>query len=137
MELEKPIIADTNFLSDHLAGKKTARKMHKTLLKEGHYIITTVITVSELYFGKYRRRWQETRSRKLAELIASLQIIPFSTVHAIEYGRIRAFLADSGLDIGFADTAIAAIAKKENLPILTANIRHFERIEGIEIKLYN
>jgi len=58
MGLDQPIIADTNFLSDYLAGKITAKKEVHALLKEGLYVVTTVITVSELYFGSYRRKWQ-------------------------------------------------------------------------------
>lgn len=110
--------------------------MRLNLLKEGYYVVTTVITVAELFFGKYRRQWQEKRSRKLEELIASLEVIPFLPSHAKEYGQIRASLVKKGLDIGFADAAIAAIAKIEDFPVITGNLRHFERIKDVKIQPY-
>jgi len=136
MELERPILADTDFLSDHLAGTSKAKKAIHGLLSEGFHIASTVITVSELFFGRYRRKWKQRRSERLEELVASLMVIPFTTEHAREYGRIRADLVDRGLDIGFADTAIAAIARREDLTVLTGNIDHFQRIEGLTVRVY-
>ncbi|MHA2248172.1 MAG: type II toxin-antitoxin system VapC family toxin [Candidatus Hodarchaeales archaeon] len=136
MELNRPIIADTDYLSDFLAGKTTAKKTTFNLIKEGRFVITTTITVSELYYGKYRRKWQERRSKTLEELISALAVLPFTIEHAKEYGKIRASLIDNGLDIGFADTAIASIAIIEDLSLLTANVEHFNRIEGLKIRIY-
>ena len=98
--------------------------------------VTTVITVSELYFGSYRRKWQQKRVQLLEQLISSLKILPFTKDHTNEYGRLRALLVDQGSDIGFADTVIAAIAKIESIPVLTANMKHFERIEELMIRPY-
>ena len=136
MELDQPIIVDTDFLSDYLAKKPKAKRTIYNLLKEGLYIITTVITVSELYFGCNRRKWGQRRIKTLKKLITSIKVIDFTLEHAKEYGRLRASLVDKGQDIGFADTAIAAIAKNDDIPILTANIRHFERLDGLKIRPY-
>ena len=136
MELSIPIIADTDYLSDYLARKKLARKITYSLLQDGMYVVTTAITASELYFGKYRRKWQEKRSNTLHALIASLTVIPFTLKHVKIYGEIRAHLVNEGMDIGFADTAIASIALVENIPLLTANFRHFDCVEGLVIRKY-
>ena len=136
MELNRPIIADTDYLSDYLAGKIAAKKTTFNLIKEEMFVVTTTITVSELYYGKYRRKWQERRFKTLEELISALTVLSFTIEHAKEYGKIRASLVDNGLDIGFADTAIASIAIAEDLPLLTANVEHFSRIEGLKIRIY-
>ncbi len=136
MELTRPIIADTDYLSDFLAGTTPAKKTTFKLIKEEMFVITTTITVSELYYGKYRRKWQERRSKILEELIISLTVLPFTIEHAKEYGKIRASLVDNGMDIGFADTAIASIAIIEDLPLLTANVDHFNRVDGLKIRIY-
>ena len=136
MGLDQPIIVDTDFLSDYLAGANSAKKTMYDLLKEGMYIVTTVITASELYFGSYRRKWQQKRVQILEQLLSSLIVLPFTKDHTNEYGKLRALLVDQGIDIGFADTVIAAIAKIENIPVLTANIKHFERIEELTIRPY-
>ena len=136
MELTRPIIADTDYLSDFLAGNTMAKKTTFILIKEGIFVVTTTITASELYYGKYRRKWQERRSKTLDELLSVLTVLPFTIEHAKEYGKIRASLVDEGLDIGFADTAIASIAIIEDLPLLTANVEHFKRIKGLKIRIY-
>ena len=136
MELSSPIIADTDYLSDYLAGTKLAKRFTYTLLQDGKFVVTTAITVSELYFGKYRRKWQEKRSKTLQTLITSLTVIPFALKHAEIYGEIRARLVDEGMDIGFADTAIASIALVENIPVLTANFKHFDRVRGLVTRNY-
>ena len=136
MELTRPIIADTDYLSDFLAGKTPAKKITFNLIKEEMFVVTTTITVSELYYGKYRRKWQERRSKTLEELITSLTVLPFTIEHVKKYGKIRASLIDNGLDIGFAGTAIASIAIIEELPLLTANVEHFNRVDGLKIRIY-
>ena len=136
MELTRPIIADTDYLSDYLAGKTNAKNATINIIKEEMFVVTTTITVSELYYGKYRRKWQERRSKALENFITALTVLSFAIEHAKEYGKIRANLVDNGLDIGFADAAIASIAIVEDLPLLTANIEHFNRIEGLKIKIY-
>lgn len=135
MELT-PIIADTDFISDYLVGKEKTKNNMKELLMSHQIIISTSITVGELYFGKNRRNWQEKRTKSLDKFISLLNIVSFEKQHAIEYGKLRANLIDKGEDIGFTDTANAAIAKIENIPILTGNINHFNRIEGLQVEEY-
>ena len=132
----QPIIADTNFLSDILAGKTAAKKALTQIIADGYYVITTVITTSELFYGAKRRDWQEARVLKLEEFIDSLQVLDFTLDHSKIFGSLRADLVDTGQDIGFADTAIAAIALSLNLPIITANEKHFERIDNLNIVQY-
>lgn len=132
----QPLIADTNFLSDVLAGKSSARKALTQLISEGYYVITTVITTSELFYGAKRRNWEDARMIKLGDFIYSLQVLDFTLEHSEIFGSLRAQLVDAGQDIGFADTAIAAIALSLDFPILTANIKHFERITNLKIIPY-
>ncbi len=136
MELNQPIIVDTDYLSDYLVGTLPAKRATFQLLKEEMYIVTTTITVSELYYGRYRRKWQERRSMALETLISTLTVLPFAHEHTKQYGKLRAHLVDNGLDIGFVDTAIASIALVEDLPILTANVEHFNRIKGLILRNY-
>lgn len=131
------IIVDTNFLSDILAGKSSARKTLTKIISEGYYILTTVITTSELFYGARRRKWQEDRVQKLHDFVHSLQVLDFTLEHSEIFGSLRAELVDTGQDIGFADTAIAAIALSLDLPIITANVKHFERIKGLNIISYS
>ncbi len=69
----------------------------------------------------------------LDESLSVLTVLPFCREASLKYGQTRADLINKGQDIGFADTAIAAIALTENMPVLTANTNHFNRIEELEV----
>ncbi|MHA1451113.1 MAG: type II toxin-antitoxin system VapC family toxin [Candidatus Hodarchaeales archaeon] len=136
MELDKVIIVDTDFLSHFLAARKSAIKMQRQLLTRKYMIATTVITSAEMYYGAIKRKWGERRISELRRLFTLLPVFPFTLAASLKYGEKRADLINKGEDIGFADTAIAAIALTASLPVLTANVSHFKRIEGLEIIKY-
>ncbi len=103
------------------------------ILKSNLIPVTTSITKAEMYFGAFKKRWGQARMEKLDTLFNSLPILDFTSVSAEIYGRLRANLVLTGNDIGFADTAIASISLESNSHILTNNVDHFKRIEGIQI----
>ena len=47
--------------------------------------------------------------------------------------KIDAGLRHAGQEVGASDVWIAAIALERGLPVLTANVGHFTRIEGLEV----
>ena len=51
-------------------------------------------------------------------------------------GHIDGRLTSQGCAIGMGDTIIAATALIHERPVLTRNVSHFERIEGLEIESY-
>lgn len=51
--------------------------------------------------------------------------------------RIAADLQRTGRSIGVCDVWIAAASLEEEMPVLTANGRHFERIQGVQTLSYS
>jgi len=51
-----------------------------------------------------------------------------------DFGRIKANLIKRGLIIDDFDISIAGTAMKEGMIIVTDNIRHFARIEGLHVE---
>lgn len=92
----------------------------------------SAITVAELRFGAHKRR-----SKKLHQLIdrflAPIQELPFDSGAADCYGRIVARLQAEGRPIGMADAMIGAHALSLGLTLVTHNLRHFRRIEGLDL----
>jgi tRNA(fMet)-specific endonuclease VapC len=81
------------------------------------------------------------RSRNPAETLARQKVfldqfisLPFDDRAAEFYASIRATLETRGTPIGPNDLLIAAIARAHNLTLVTANIREFDRIEGLRIE---
>jgi len=96
---------------------------------------TSSITVAELYYGAYRRRsGAEQLIARIDALLADATVFTFDTESARVYGDVRAQLERAGTPIGDSDTRIAAIALANGLTVVTGNVRHFERVAGLEIE---
>ncbi len=68
------------------------------------------------------------------EVPGNMWVLPFDEEAAEEYGRLGAHLEAQGTPIGEADTQIAAIALANDLTVVTGNVRHFERVPGLNVE---
>jgi tRNA(fMet)-specific endonuclease VapC len=70
-------------------------------------------------------------------LFNSLNVFPFDHASAIKAGAILGKLVRKGMKIDSLDGMIAAIALMHGCNVIvTRNVKHFERIEGIEVEGY-
>lgn len=93
------------------------------------------ITASELLHGVHRAA-PEHRARREAFVEAVLAAFPplsFGLLAARAHARIWAELAAAGQDIGAHDRLVAAIAITAGWRVGTANLRHFDRIVGLDV----
>lgn len=93
------------------------------------------ITASELLHGVYRAT-PEHRGRREAfveAVIATFPPLPFGLLAARAHARIWADLIASGRDVGAHDRLVAATAITAGWRVATANLRHFDRITGLDI----
>lgn len=90
------------------------------------------ITLAELRFGAERRR-----SRRLHRLIdafvGDVAVVPFDAEAAARFGKVASALASKGAPIGSLDTMIAAHALQLGLTLVTHNLKHFQRVRGLEV----
>jgi tRNA(fMet)-specific endonuclease VapC len=93
------------------------------------------ITASELLHGVHRAT-PEHRPRREAfveGVLAAFPPIAFDLITARAHSRLWADLAAAGTDIGVHDRIVAATAIAAGWRVATANIRHFDRITGLDI----
>jgi tRNA(fMet)-specific endonuclease VapC len=93
------------------------------------------ITASELLHGVHRAT-PEHRVRREAFVEAVLDAfppLPFNLLAARTHARIWAGLAAAGQDVGAHDRLVAATAITAGWRVGTANRRHFDRIDGLDI----
>jgi tRNA(fMet)-specific endonuclease VapC len=93
------------------------------------------ITASELLHGVHRAI-PEHRSRREAfveAVIAAFPPLPFELLAARAHARIWAGLAVAGQDVGAHDRIIAATAISVGWRVGTANLRHFDRVVGLDV----
>jgi tRNA(fMet)-specific endonuclease VapC len=92
------------------------------------------ITASELLHGVHRAT-EAHRGRREAFVEAVLAAFPtlsFDLLVARVHARLWAGLASSGAEVGAHDRLVAATAMSAGWRVGTANIRHFNRIPGLD-----
>ena len=92
------------------------------------------ITLAELEYGVQASANIEKNTVSLMKFLSIVDVLPFDSGAAVEYGKICADLRKKGTPIGTMDMLIAAHARSENLIVVTHNTREFERIEGLQLE---
>ena len=91
------------------------------------------ITVAELYFGLAKAEDKKRKLEDIREVQRLFRVIPTYPSFK-EYGEIRHSLEGSGQRIDQFDLLIAATALHQQMTLVTSNLKHFERIQGLEIE---
>ena len=97
-------------------------------------IVTCSVVKAELYFGAERSARKAENRALLDQLFAQIPSLPFDDVAALEYASIRAHLASRGTPIGPNDLMIAAIAKANDMIVVTHNTMEFARVSDLKIE---
>ena len=92
------------------------------------------ITLAELEYGVQASANIEKNTISLMKFLSIVDVLPFDSGAAVEYGKICADLRKKGTPIGTMDMLIAAHARAENLIVVTHNTREFERVEGLQLE---
>ena len=93
------------------------------------------ITASELLHGVHCATLQHRARREafVETVLASFPLLPFGLLAARAHARIWAELAAAGQDVGAHDRLVAATAITVGWRVATANLRHFDRIAGLDL----
>jgi tRNA(fMet)-specific endonuclease VapC len=94
------------------------------------------VVVAELVHGIYRASTPEVSQRRreyIDELINLLPLHPITLQTAYLVGQIEGQEAARGNVLPFNDLLIAAAAIEQGYAILTENLRHFEKIPGVQV----
>lgn len=91
------------------------------------------VTIAELWYGVECSELKEENARVLVDFINSIGVIRFEEA-VREFARQRAVLKKKGKPIDNFDLLIGSTAKACGLTLVTDNVRHFERIDGLVIE---
>lgn len=133
-------LLDTSVLVDIDRGDVDTKV--RTLDDEGRHAVS-MVSVTELQLGvnvQYDNGTEAYREAtdKLARLLARFELVAVSRPVAMVAADIIAQLREDGERLDdLHDVYIAATAAVEQLSVLTGNVDHFERIEGVEVVDWN
>lgn len=129
----KPALIDTNILSFFFRNHRLVVQQFETYLQEHHQLNISIITYYEILSGLKHRDAQKQLT-SFSEFISYHRILPLTTNSTTIAADIYANLLSKGTPVDDIDILIAGIAIANNLVIVTNNLKHFEKIEGLEIQ---
>ena len=92
-----------------------------------------IITLMELYYGAHKSAQETSNLAKVKRLEAEFEILPTGKESAEIFGMLKATLETSGNRLDDFDLIIASCAMVHNLTLVTNNLTHFKRIEGLKL----
>jgi tRNA(fMet)-specific endonuclease VapC len=125
---------DTDAISELLRPRPVAAYLAwlRNVSREDQF--TSAVVIGELYKGAYRAQTSEKHLKNVEErILPAVTALPFDVGTAKVYGRIRARLEEKGAILPDADLQIAATALYHGLELVTGNLRHFQRIDGLKV----
>ena len=100
------------------------------------HIVTVPPVVAEIQFGIKRLDPSSKKCLLLSSerdrLLSVIAVLPWLRESSDYFGKIKADLERRGKLIDDFDMAIAAIARSHDCGVITANLRHFQRIKSLE-----
>lgn len=125
-------LLDTDTLVYYLRGRsEVTQKLLSFPISE---LCTSSICIGELYYGAAKSQKQLERKAEVDQLRSVLTSIVLSNREMERFGHLKASLEQQGERLADADLIIAATALEHNLSIVTGNLKHFQRIEGLRVE---
>ncbi len=130
-------LLDTNIISEPLRPTPNAQIL-KRLQRHQNEIATASIVWHELWFGCYRLLASAKRKaieKYMTEVVApSIPILPYDETAALWHAAERARLTRLGKTPSFADGQIIAIAKTNDLTLVTLNVRDYAAFQDVQLE---
>jgi len=130
------ICLDTNIVISMLNDEASPALLRVSdAMRVNRPVAVSSVVLFELYFGAAKSTHSERNARRISEFAAStIQVLPFDSEDAMEAGDIRAALRRKGTPIGPYDVLIAAQARRRDALLVTANMREFRRVPGLNVE---
>lgn len=130
------MIQDTSFIIDLLRGDEGATQFLDIVEKDAQPQKVSAVTVLELYEGVARSQTSETKRERILEILETKHVVSADHPVMRKAGKLSGELVNRGERIEREDCVIAATALLTDESIVTRNIDHFDRIDGLDVRSY-
>jgi tRNA(fMet)-specific endonuclease VapC len=128
--MNPPSLLDTDILSELFKCNKSVKARAAIYISEHTSLTISHITKYEILKGLKSKK-AEKQIEAFDKFCANNSILPITDEVIVKAAGIYADLREKGSIISDADILVAAIAIINNLVLITNNINHFSRIEGL------
>jgi tRNA(fMet)-specific endonuclease VapC len=124
-------LLDTNICIALMNSNRNAIRIFNQFFPQCY---TSVIVVAELYKGIYGSQRQAENLNSSDELTQLLDVVPFTTEAALEFGIVQNELKQLAKPTGEMDALIAAVGRSRHDILVTNNIRDFQNVPNLQIE---
>ncbi|MFZ0946115.1 MAG: type II toxin-antitoxin system VapC family toxin [Syntrophobacteraceae bacterium] len=124
-------LVDTDWIIHYLSGVESIVEKLQALQKEG--LAVSIISLAELYEGVYSSKDSQAAQKGIDDFLKNVSVVDINEEICQIFGRERSRLRKQGNLIGDFDLLIAATSLNYELTLLTNNLKHFERVEGLRL----
>ncbi|MBE3588347.1 MAG: type II toxin-antitoxin system VapC family toxin [Thermoanaerobacteraceae bacterium] len=123
------VVIDTTVLIAHLRSKSRAETVFERVVNRYSKCLISAVTAWEIEYGAVRAG----RNSDLDYILPLVEVMPFGLPEARVAAKIYAGLVSRNQVIEMRDVFIAATCLANDLPLVTENRGHFQRIEGLTL----
>jgi len=127
----KKYIIDSDILIYFIKGRKEVVKELTKIPPQNLYI--TRLNYTELIYGAYNSTRIEENLKVVRPFLENFQILEFDKESSEVFAKTKAYLKKNGNIIQDMDLMIASIALRHDFALVSNNIKHFERIDGLDL----
>jgi len=124
-------LLDTNIVIDFFAEDRSVQE-HMELAEE---VFIPSIVLGELYFGARKSRQTKQNLGRIDRFAARNTVLACNRDTARQYGVIKDALREKGRPIPENDIWIAAIARQNDLTLITRD-EHFQEVELLKVEVW-
>lgn len=124
------IVLDTDVMIDLLVKREPTTGFLEDLQDQGEGLATTSVGAGELLRGAHD---DAEALDKALTMLRALAEVPVGPRAARRYGEVMHALDRAGTRIPTADGLIAAAVLEAGAQLVTRNVRHFDRVAGLEV----
>lgn len=130
------LMLDTDVCSHIIRGVRGRARGAISRLPLGRVVVSAV-TRGELRHGSALRPDATDLARAVDLFLSGMTTLGWDAAAADSYGVVRANLRLRGEPIGSLDEMIGAHALSCGATLVTANVRHFSRVEGLSVRSWS
>ena len=128
----KKYLIDSDILIYFLKGKQEVVEKLSQIPIDDLYI--SRINYTELIYGVYNSSKINQNLKVIEPFLEIFTVLEFTKVSSLIFAKEKARLKKSGNIIADMDLMIASIAIENNCTLISNNMKHFERIQNLELE---
>ena len=126
-------LLDTNTWIAYLKSAESKVRLKLASVTPAEIAVCSIVK-AELWYGALKYGAPERRRATLSTLLCPFRSFPFADDAVEEYANLRHELDRRGQNIGPNDLMIAAIAKANELTLVTNNTKEFSRVSNLQLE---